>query len=62
MEDLRNKIMARQESVNKRMKQFGCLSQIFRHDLAKHGDVVRAVAVITQLSMVNEKPLFEVVD
>jgi hypothetical protein len=53
-------VRARHETVNKRFKQFGCLHERFRHDAAKHGDVFRAVAVITQLAIENGEPLFGV--
>ena len=35
----------RQETVNKRIKQFGELKQRYRHDLRLHGDVFRAYDV-----------------
>jgi len=50
----------RQETINKRLKQWGCLSQMFRHDLVKHGTFFRAVAVITQLSIDAGEPLFSI--
>lgn len=50
----------RHETVNGRMKNFEALTGIFRHDKVKHGAVFRAVAVITQLSIETEDPLFAV--
>lgn len=50
----------RQETANKRFKQWGCLTQTFRHDIRKHAEVFRAVAVITQLSIQHGEPLFQV--
>lgn len=48
---------ARHETLNRRMKQFGCLQQTYRHDLKKHLMIFRAVATITQMSFdVGEKP------
>ena len=52
---------ARHETLNKRLKQWHCLHDTFRHDLTKHGQVFRAVAVITQVSIENGEPLFSVV-
>jgi hypothetical protein len=48
------------ETVNKRMKQFGALLQVFRHDPRKHAIVFESVAVLTQLSIENGNPLFEI--
>ena len=53
-------VRARHETVNERMKNFSILSNVFRHDLRKHSAVFRAVAVITQLSIEDGEPLFQV--
>ncbi|GKZ00549.1 hypothetical protein MPSEU_001007300 [Mayamaea pseudoterrestris] len=53
-------VRARHETVNKRFKQWGCLKQVFRHELSKQSLVFRAVAVITQLAIENGEPLFAV--
>ena len=58
--DKRNTVRARHETVNKRLKQFGALSSIFRHDARKHQSVFEAVAVLTQLSIDGGEPLFEI--
>jgi hypothetical protein len=58
---MKKRIRSRQETVNKRFKQWGCLKQVFRHndDMARHhSSCFRAVAVITQLSIENGEPLF----
>jgi hypothetical protein len=50
---------ARHETVNGRLKQLGCLKQVFRHDRHKHKHkhVFTAVALITQLAFDNgERP------
>ena len=44
------KALARHETVNKRLKQFKCLKQQFRHPLRKHKDCFIAAAVVTQVS------------
>ena len=41
----------RQETVNKRLKQFGVLKQRYRLDLRIHAEVFRACAVFTQLDI-----------
>ena len=58
--DMQKRVRARHETVNKRFKQWGSLLNRFRHDIGKHGDVFRAIAVITQLAIVHGEPLFEV--
>jgi DDE superfamily endonuclease len=58
--DMQAKVRARHETVNKRFKQFNILNDEYRHDLEMHGDVFRAVAVITELSLQLGEPLYEV--
>ena len=53
-------VRRRQETINKRFKQFGILKQVYRHDIRDHGKSFRAVAIITQLSIQNGEPLFSV--
>ena len=47
-----------QETVNKRFKHFEILKQIFRNDLGLHGDAMRAIAVITQITINQGERLF----
>lgn len=58
--DTHGRIMARHETVNKRLKQFKSLSHPFRHDLKKHPMVFDAVVNATQLMLENGEPLFRV--
>jgi len=58
METCKNRYRARQESVNRRMKIFKCLQDRWRHDHELHRDVVRAIALLTQLSF-GHNPLME---
>jgi hypothetical protein len=53
-------VRAHHKTLNVRLKNWGILSQIFCHALIKHGDEVRACAVVTQLTMENGELLFEV--
>lgn len=55
---MQTRVRSRQETVNKRFKQWGCLKRVFRHRVEKHQDVFGAVAVITQLILEHEQPLF----
>ena len=50
---------ARHECINRRFKQWGILSQPFRHPLAKHGVVFMAVANIEQISLMH-RPTWQV--
>lgn len=57
-EFMQQRVRNRQESINKRLKQFRCLAVPWRGNLLKHGTVFRAVAVITQLSINHGEQLF----
>jgi hypothetical protein len=57
---MKYRVAQRHETVNKRLKQWGCLKRVFRHNIQKHQSVFDAVAVITQLSIRNGEPLFDV--
>jgi hypothetical protein len=48
------------ETCNKRLQQFGCLKQRYRHHLSGHMLVFSSVAVLTQLEIENGAPLFKV--
>ena len=60
--DFRAKVnaRARHETVNRRFKQWGCLKQVYRHDIDFHSTFFAAVAVCTQLSLENGEPLYNV--
>jgi hypothetical protein len=49
----------RQETVNKRFKDWGLLKQVYRHEISSHGLAFRAIAVITQLAINGGEALFE---
>jgi hypothetical protein len=53
-------VRSRQETVNARFKDWGCLGQKFRHHLVKHSTCFRSVAVLTQLSIEEGEKLFKV--
>jgi hypothetical protein len=62
-EAMQQLVRNRQETVNKRFKQWGVLKQIFRHskdNLGSHGDCFAAIAVITQVSINHGERLFDV--
>ena len=57
-EQMRKRVMGRQETINKRLKDWGCMSQKFIHCVNKHSDCFRAVMVILQLSIEEGEELF----
>lgn len=50
----------KQETINNRLKFWGILKQFFRHHefLCRHGDVVRAILVLTQIAINQGEQLF----
>ena len=54
------RVRSRHETFNGRLKFWGILGQVYRHDIRQHGSVFYACAVITQLAIMNGEPLFEV--
>ena len=57
---MQGRARAHHKTLNGRLKNWGILSQVFRHHIMTHGDVFRACAVVTQLTDENGEPLFEV--
>ncbi len=57
---MQGKARPRHETFNGRLKNWGILEKVYRHDITVHGTVFYACAVITQLSVTNGEPLFEV--
>jgi hypothetical protein len=57
---MQGRVRARYKMLNRWLKNWGILSQVFRYHIMMHGDVFRACAVVTQLTVENGKPLFKV--
>lgn len=55
-----NRVRSRQETVNRRFKQWKILHDVYRGDLTMHRDIFAAIAVITQLAINNGEKLFQV--
>jgi uncharacterized protein YpmB len=53
-------VRRRQETINKRFKQWGIMKQVYRGDISKHGHAFRVCAIVTQLAIENGEPLFQV--
>jgi len=57
---MQGRVRAHHKTLNGRLKNWGILSQVYRHHIMTHGDVFRACAVVTQLTIQDGEPLFEV--
>jgi hypothetical protein len=57
---MQGRVRACHETLNRRLKTWGIVSQVFRHHITMHGDVFQTCAVVTQLTIENGEPLFEV--
>jgi hypothetical protein len=57
---MQGRVRAHHETLNGWLKNWGILSQVYHHNIMQHGDVFRACAVVTQLTIKNGEPLFEV--
>ena len=51
---------ARHETINRRLKQWQCLQQVWRHDRDKHELVFQAVCSLTEIELENTRPPFQV--
>jgi len=59
-ECMQQRVRNRQETVNKRFKDWDILkTNDYRHDITAHGEVFRAIAIIAQLSINNGEQLFD---
>jgi hypothetical protein len=48
------------ETFNGRFKTWGILQQTYRHDIRRHGEVFRAIEIMTHLAISNGRSLFSV--
>jgi len=58
--EFKSRALARHEKFNGQLKNFGCLSEQFRHGIEKHKMCFEAVAVICQHQLENGSPLMVV--
>jgi hypothetical protein len=54
------RVRSQHETFNARLKFWGILGQVYRHDILKHGSVFYSCAIIAQLAIANNEPLFQV--
>ena len=57
---MQGRVRVHHETINGWLKTQGIISQVFCHRITMQGDVFRACAVVTQLTVENGVPLFEV--
>ncbi len=57
---MQGRVRVHHEMLNRWLKNWGILSQVYRHDIMQHGNIFRACAVVMQLTIKNGEPLFEV--
>ena len=57
---MQQRIRNRQETINKRLKQWTILVDIYNDDISTHADVLRSILIIEQLKIENGEPLFPV--
>ncbi len=55
---MQGRMRAHHKMLNGWLKNWGILSQVYRHDIMRHDKVFRACAVVTQLTIENGDPLF----
>ena len=60
LHNFKSRARCHQETFNKRLKHFACLSSTFKNGFVKHGIALRAVAVMVQYQMDHGSPLFSV--
>jgi hypothetical protein len=57
---MQSHVRRRQETVNKRFKQWNILKHVYRNDITQHGNAFRLIAIVTQLCIDSGEPLFQV--
>ena len=48
---MQERVRERHETLNGQLKNWGILSQVFRHDIRSHGEAFQACAVVMQLTI-----------
>jgi hypothetical protein len=58
-EFMQQRVRNRQESINKRFKDWGALRQIWRHAIPRHGETFRVICMVSQLAINDGEKLFK---
>ena len=53
LKEMQGRVRVRHETLNGRLKNWGILSQVFRHHITLHGTAFRACAVVTQITIAD---------
>ena len=56
---MEKRVRLRQETVNERFKNFGCMDRPFKQSVAQHSACFRSIVVLTQLAMESGESLFD---
>ncbi len=48
------------ETFNVHLKLWRILRQVYHHNITQHGNVFYVCAILTQLAVANDEPLFQV--
>ena len=60
LKGMQGRVRARHKTLNGRLKNWGILSQVFRHRITLHGTTFRACAAVTQITIADcGESLFE---
>ena len=57
---IQQRVRSRQETINKRFKDWGCRHQTWRHDIASHGRAFGVILIVLQLAINTGEKLFTV--
>ena len=57
---MHNHQRSRQEHINERFKNWGCMHEKFRHSISKHRTCFNCVALLTQLAIEHGEELFSI--
>jgi hypothetical protein len=57
---MQGRVRAHHKTLNGWLQNWGILSQVCLHNIMRHGNVLRTCVVVTQLTIENGEPLFEV--
>ena len=59
-QEMQNRVQSSHKSLNGRLKNWEIFKSMCRHDIMKHENVFRVIAVITQISINAGEQLFDV--
>jgi hypothetical protein len=57
---MQERVRVHHKMLNRRLKNWGILSHVYRHNIMWHSYVFRACAVVTKLTIKNGEPIFKV--